>query len=192
VARCAPLVTAACLAAAGCAGAAPAAASPVWTQVASGTTGDISAIDYRGDGIVFTTTGGQIFRRVNGAFQQVLNDPGVVFNDIEMRGQSGVAVGNAGVIYSTADGGASWARATVLKSNLDDCLSEAPLADVVKVAFASDSVAYIFAGHNQILRSSATPLAPVGADGTWDNYNVPRPGACRIATRAPITPRAPS
>ena len=154
----------------------PAAAAPAWTQVTSGTTDDISAIEYQADDrLFFTTKNGKIFRREGSTFVQRLNAPGVVFNDIELRGQIGIAVGNAGVVYRSTDGGAQWAPITMPVSNYAPfCDSPLPFGDAHKVAFANDTVVYVFGGRGQIMRSG-------NGGASFVNHNqVSAAGPCKI------------
>lgn len=145
----------------------PAAAAPVWNPVESGTTDDISAIEYQADDrFLFTTTNGKIYRREGATFVQRLNAPGVVFNDIELRGSVALAVGNAGVVYRSADTGANWAKVTMPMSNGVGCSSNLALGDARKVAFASDAIVYVFGGRDQLMRSSNAGASFVNANRT--------------------------
>jgi photosystem II stability/assembly factor-like uncharacterized protein len=103
------LATATVLALAATAGTANAAS---WTEIPSGTTEEITAVEYRGgDQFWFTTANGKIFRRVGGTFQQEYSQLGVVFRDIEFdpSGTVGLAVGTGGAVARTTNGGADWA-----------------------------------------------------------------------------------
>src|SRR5688572_5515832 len=82
-----------------------------WTEIPSGTTEEITAVEYRGgDQFWFTTANGKIFRRVGGTFQQEYSQLGVVFRDIEFdaAGTVGLAVGTNGAVARTTNGGADW------------------------------------------------------------------------------------
>lgn len=177
-------------------GSAPAGARiPAWTEVASGTTDTITAIEYQADDRLWFATGnGKIFQRVGGAFVQRLDAPGVVFTDLEFQpgaGTVGLAVGTNGSVYRSADAGATWANvnpgATPIPSSKPDCSASAPLGDVGKVAFARSDVAYLFGGPGQIARSSG---ANVGAAGSWTDANrdtAPNPDVCRLQSDSPVT-----
>ncbi len=159
----------------------PAGAAPVWTQVPSGTTDDISAVEYQADDrLWFTTTNGKVFRKEGAGFVQRLNAPGVVLNDIELRGSNGVAVGNGGALFRSGDAGANWTQVTLPVSNAPSCATDAPFGDLQKVAFASDLVVYAFGAQDQIARS---------ADGgaTWANANRASRDTCRIDAGGPVT-----
>ena len=175
-----------------CAGTAQAAA-PTWNEVASGTADTISAIEYQADDrFWFTTSNGKIFRRTGTTFTQVLNQGGVVFNDIEFQrgGQVGLAVGNGGAVWRSGDGGATWENANPgsarIKVSNPECTNNVDLvSDVNKVAFARNGIAYLFAGPRQIARSQPGDPVNVGRPGTWSEAN--RSGStCRIDD-APIT-----
>ena len=151
-----------------------------WTEVTTGTSQDISAIEYQADDrFWFTTTNGGIFRFAGGSFSQRLNAPGIVLNDVEVRNNVGLAVGNGGAVYRSVDSGLTWTPVAMPISNTSGCNADLALGDVRKVAFATDSIVYLFGAHNQIMRSS-------NAGASWVNYN--RSGAaCRINASDAIT-----
>ncbi len=81
------------------------ASAGIWSPVASGTTQDIAAVDYRASGdILYATSGGQILR--NGVVQA--NFPGVQFTDIALNpaGDRGLATAANGKLYRYD--GVSW------------------------------------------------------------------------------------
>ncbi|MEJ7788075.1 MAG: PKD domain-containing protein [Solirubrobacteraceae bacterium] len=157
------------------AAATPAEAAPVWSQTPSGTTEDITAIEYQADDrLWFTTANGKIFRREGTTFVQRLSAPGVVFNDIEMRGSVGLAVGNGGTVYRSADAGMTWARITMPPSNDTFCFQALAFGDARKVAFATDAIVYVFGARAQVMRSA-------NGGASWVNYNPdPRSQTCKI------------
>jgi photosystem II stability/assembly factor-like uncharacterized protein len=167
-------VTAACAAAA-----VPATAGAVtWTEVASGTTSEITAIAYQGaDRFLLTTSAGSILRRgPDGTFTTVRAPSGIRLNDIEfLRGTgTGFAVGNGGQVLRSLDGGTTWndvsAGIPVSKTGttFPDCTDSAPLSDVNSVRFAGPSAVWIFATGSQLAKSTAADL---GATGTWVDAN---------------------
>ena len=165
------------------------AAAPAWTEIASGTTDGISAIEYQADDrFWFTTTNGKIFRRTGTTFTQVLDQGGVVFNDIEFQrgGQVGLAVGNNGAVWRSGDGGATWVDANPSSNRIPAsnpaCNADAQLGDVQKVAFARDNIAYLFGDEKQISRSEGT-AANVGEPGRWTDANRTGSG-CRVDDEA--------
>jgi hypothetical protein len=161
----------------------------IWTPVASGTTDDITAIEYQADDRFWLATGnGKILKLVGGTFQTKFSSPGVVFNDIEFQpapGLVGLAVGNSGAVYRSANGGDTWTAVTGIPVANVGCSAAAPLGDVQKVAFASDSRAYLFGARHQVARSAGT-AATVGGTGTWADVNG-TPGGCRLDSSDDIT-----
>src|SRR3954463_6324113 len=83
-----------------CALSAPAAHAITWTEIPSGTTSEITAVEYQGaTRFWFTTVNGSIFKRQgDGTFTQVRGPSGVRLNDIEFQdgGPVGLAVGDNG------------------------------------------------------------------------------------------------
>jgi len=92
--------------------AAPAGAATTWTPIASGTTQDITAIDYQSDSAAwFATSNGQIFyANGSGGFTLGGSFPGNSFDDIAFQpgGNIGYAVTVGGHAYRSIDGGHSW------------------------------------------------------------------------------------
>ena len=150
-----------------------------WTEIPSGTTEEITAVEYRGgDQFWFTTANGKIFRRAGGTFQQAYTAPGVVFRDIEFdaAGTIGLAVGTAGRLVRTTNGGATW-DAIALPPGRNpltevDCSSTAPADDLDSVRFDGIGRAWISGKGAQIWRSTGT-----GAGGTWQDANT---ADCRV------------
>lgn len=142
----------------------PAQAAPTWTTLASGTTEEITGVEYRADRIVFATAGGKIFSGPpSGPFAQVLSQPGVVFNDIALNpsGTLGLAVGNNGrlarfngAVWSMVDGTALAASTYDFNGatpGQGDCHFSAggpygaatPTSNLRAVAWATDAEAYV-------------------------------------------------
>jgi hypothetical protein len=159
--------------------AAPAQAAS-WTPVATGTTEDITAIEYQGaDRFWFTTGSGKIFKRVGDAFVQVENAPAVVFRDIEFQdgGNVGLAVGTNGGVYRSTNAGSTWDPVAILlnshPTNPNDCNEPAvqPLGDADSVNFNGDGTrAWVTATGSQIAVSAGTNLT-VGSAGMWTDAN---------------------
>jgi len=159
--------------------AAPASAA-IWTEVPTGTTQNITAIEYQSaTRLWFTTAGGAIFKRqADGSFSQVRAPSGIPLNDIEFQtaGQIGYAVGSGGQVLRSSDGGATWNPsggiiASKLGTSFPDCTGSAALGDVNAVRFAGDSRVWVFAAGSQIATSQAVNPALVGAPGTWTDGN---------------------
>src|SRR6478735_6511514 len=134
-----------------CLAAAPASAASIWTEVPSGTTQNITAIEYQSASrFWFTTAAGAIFKRqTDGSFAQVKTPSGVPLNDIEFSsGQIGFAVGNGGQVLRSTDGGNTWNPippkfASATDSTFMDCKQTKPLGDVNSVRFAGDNRVWI-------------------------------------------------
>lgn len=152
-----------------------------WTEVPSGTTEEITAIEYQSaTRFWFTTSSGSIFRRLpDGSFTRAKDPTGVTLNDIEFQagGNVGLAVGNGGQVFRSDDAGTTWsanlgAGIPVSRKGtaFADCTAPEPLGDVYSVRFAGDGRAWIFAEGSQLARSSGT-AATVGQAGTWSDAN---------------------
>src|SRR6478609_239036 len=110
----------------------PASAS-IWTEIPSGTTQNITAIEYQSASrFWFTTAAGAIFKRQpNGTFAQVRAAGGVPLNDIEFQagGQIGLAVGNGGLVLRSTNSGDSWTPISgipVSSASANNCTASAP------------------------------------------------------------------
>src|SRR6185312_13422868 len=96
--------------------AAPAGAATIWTQVTSGTTQDITAIDYQSDAAAwFATSNGQLFYANGGGFTLGGSFPGNSFDDVAFQpgGSVGYAVTVGGHAYRSTDGGHSWSSVSL-------------------------------------------------------------------------------
>ncbi|MDA0179701.1 hypothetical protein OJ997_05305 [Solirubrobacter phytolaccae] len=160
--------------------AAPASAA-IWTEVPTGTTQNITAVEYQSaTRFWFTTAAGAIFKRqADGTFSQVKAPSGIPFNDIEFQtaGNIGFAVGNGGQVWRSTDAGATWNPsggivASKASSSFADCTGSDLLGDVNAIRFAGASRAWLFAQGSQIATSQ--PIGgptQVGGPGTWVDGN---------------------
>jgi hypothetical protein len=161
--------------------AAPASAG-IWTEIPSGTTSEITAIEYQSDTrFWFTTSNGEIWKRKPdlSGFQNVRPADFVQLNDIEFQsgGNIGLAVGDNGTVLRSTNGGDSWAAVTgITASNLGDgsgnkCTLAEGLTNVHFVRFAGNGRAWIGADDRQIATSQPLDPANVGATGYWKDAN---------------------
>jgi photosystem II stability/assembly factor-like uncharacterized protein len=182
-----------------------AAGAGIWAPATTGTPSAITAIEYQSDTrFWFTTADGAIFkRRADGTFTRELDPIGVAFNDIEFQpgdGLIGLAVGDGGKVYRSADAGENWAPVTGIPvSNVGDgsgnkCTDVVPLGDVHFVRFAGAGRVWIGAGARQLARSQPVSASNVGLAGTWFDANrktVPVVGDnCYIESAAPFADMA--
>jgi hypothetical protein len=137
---------------------APASAG-IWTPMTSGTTENITAVDYQAAGqITYTTAGGKIFK--NGA--QQLSAPGVSFNDVAFNPSNtvGLAAGSNGNLYRF--NGATWTVVSLANSTYSDpspCGGSGgpvphtgtPTGNLNAVAWASDTTAYVVASDQGVV-----------------------------------------
>jgi hypothetical protein len=137
----------------------------IWTEIPSGTTEEITAIEYRGgDQFWFTTGSGKIFKRVGGTFQQKYTGPGVVFRDIEFdaAGAIGLAVGTNGRLVRSTNGGDTWAAVPLPASghptDETNCGVNMPAGDLDSVRVDGLGRAWIVGSGSQIWRSPNTGL----------------------------------
>ena len=158
-----------------------ASATTIWKEIASGTTHDITGIEYQAaDRFWYVTATGEIFKRQpDGTFSLRLSTS-VPLNDIEFQtgGNIGFAVGNGGQVYRSTDAGDSWSNVNPGSSPIPvsrddstafaDCRGSDPLGDVNSVRFAGAARVWIFAEGSQLARSQAADL---GAAGTWEDAN---------------------
>jgi hypothetical protein len=165
----------------------PVASASIWTTVNSGTTDNISALAYTGPGrLVFVTSSGKAFRQTAGGFVQGSGiAPGAIFTDVAFApdGVNGVAVGNSGVIYHTANGGASWTQVNAgMFVTTGGCTGFGSLTLVPVTNYNLESVHYatpstVYAtGANGIVLKSTTSGAAFGeinhrADGTCKAFS---------------------
>ena len=160
---------------------APAAQSATWTEVPSGTTEDITAVEYRGaGGFWFATANGKIFKRSGDTFGLKTASAGTVFTDIEFNaaGTIGFAVGTNGKLMRSPDGGDTWVNVTLPPggdSTSDNSCAGADEAagDLDSVTFQSPTRAWITGGGTQIWRTVGTATeGDVGsATAGWEYAN---------------------
>ncbi|MET0685092.1 MAG: hypothetical protein ABW060_07240, partial [Solirubrobacteraceae bacterium] len=154
----------------------------IWTPVDSGTTEEISAIEYQsGSRFWFTTKNGSVYtRQPDGSFARKLGPTGLALNDIEFQagGNVGLAVGAAGQVYRSSDAGNTWSAnlgggVPVSKKGTTfvDCTQQQPLGDVYSVRFAGNARAWLFAEGSQLARSAPADPANVGSAATWADAN---------------------
>jgi hypothetical protein len=141
------------------------ASAGIWSEIPSGTTEEITAIEYRGgDQFWFTTGSGKIFKRVGGTFQQKYTGPGVVFRDIEFdaAGAIGLAVGTNGRLVRSTNGGDTWAAVPLPASghptDETNCGVNMPAGDLDSVRVDGLGRAWIVGSGSQIWRSPNTGL----------------------------------
>ncbi len=140
------------------------ASAATWTQLSTGTTATITSIDYSTGTVIFTTSNGEIFRQSGAGFTRVADEPGVVFNQVRMNGSLGLAVGNAGAVFRTTDGGEKWTQESAIMADDSGCASAVPLGSVYAIGWASSSEVFIAAANHQIDRST-------NGGETWSRVN---------------------
>ena len=123
------------------------ASAGIWTPVASNTTQDITAVDYRAaDQLFYATANGQIFK---GGVQQ-LSVPGVTFTGIELNpaGTAGLATANNGKLYRY--NGTTWSLVTLTNTTFNHLcpgsgafLPSTPAGNLTGVSWKDDSTAYV-------------------------------------------------
>jgi hypothetical protein len=174
------VLTAVC--AVGLEGSASPASAGIWTEVSSGTTSTITAIEYQSDTrFWFTNASGEIWKRnadLSG-FHLVRPASSIPLNDIEFQagGQIGLAVGDGGQVLRSTTGGESWTPVTgILVSNTGDgsgnqCTAAVPLGDVHFVRFAGNGRVWIGGDERQLAVSKPASAANVGGFGSWTDAN---------------------
>jgi hypothetical protein len=165
------------------------ASAGIWTEIPSGTTEEITAIEYRGgDQFWFATGSGKIFKRVGGTFQLKYPGAGTVFRDIEFNadGTIGLAVGTNGRLVRSINGGDNWAAVGLPVSRSatseTDC-ADAPVhppGDLDSVRIDGLGRAWIVGSGAQIWRSTGTGAA-LGTG--WADANNGTGDTCAIAGR---------
>jgi photosystem II stability/assembly factor-like uncharacterized protein len=160
----------------------PATASAgIWTPTASGTTGDIIAVDYQApDRLWYATASGKIFK--NGTEQ--LNAPGATFNDLAMNpsGTRGVAVANAGQLYRF--NGTAWSLIPLTNTSYTDaspCSGGGPLpktftptGNLTAVSWSNDTTAYVTSADRGVV------LKTTNDGATWSDASRRNDGNCFV------------
>ncbi|MEA2310546.1 MAG: Photosynthesis system assembly factor, partial [Solirubrobacteraceae bacterium] len=167
----------------------------VWTPVASGTTSEISNIEYQSaTRMWFTTKAGEIFtRQVDGTFLRTFGPSAIPLNDIEFLpgGAIGFAVGNNGQVLRSVNSGATWASVNTggspipvskKSTTFPDCTASEPLGNVNSVRIASPTRVYLFAAKDQMARSEPANAANLGAAGQWHDANRKSDNTCKLQT----------
>lgn len=149
-------------------------AASIWTPLASGTTEDITAVDYQSDAsFFFATSNGKIFQKTGPTFTQRSSTLGVVFNDIAMRGANGLAVGNNGKVLRTTNSGVTWTDVSAGLPTLgSDCATALPGANLQSVRWASDTTAWIF-GDGRTIDTYTVPAGTYAAKNGGTPCKVP-------------------
>ena len=151
-----------------------------WTEIPSNTTQDITAVEYQGaDRFWFATSGGRIYRRVGGVFQEEAFSLVTSFKDIEFQdgGQVGFAVGTNGTVMRSADGGDNWTTVAGIaggrQTDVNVCNGvDQGIGDVDSVRFAGNARVWLAAGGSQIYRTrDGATAANVGLAGNWQWIN---------------------
>jgi photosystem II stability/assembly factor-like uncharacterized protein len=171
--------------AAGALAAVPATASAgIWTPVASGTTGDITAVQQiDASTLVYGTAGGQILK--NGTVKG--NAGGSAINDIAFSpsGTLGLAAANNGKLLISTNGGESWAIKNLANTTFPQtnaCLTvppgrtAAPAGAFNAVSWASDAVGYA------IPTDLGEVLKTTDGGTTWTDVSRQADGTCRVDT----------
>ncbi len=184
------------IAAAALAMALPASAGAVsWSQIPSGTSSAITAVEYQGPTrFWFTTSSGDIFgRNGGGEFVQQREGTGLALNDIEFRpapSEVGLAVGNNGQVLRTVNGGTNWVPIAIgptllSKTTPNDCTATQAVGNVYSVRFASAEVVYIIGQGSQLGRSATA--GTTWADANWEDKGTAGRSAedlCKLPTSA--------
>lgn len=141
--------------------AAPASAG-IWTPVASGTSSDITAVDYVAPGsIVYGTAAGALMK--GGAVKNNTN-AGLSVNDIAFNpsGTVGLAAFNGGKLMRTTNGGETWTAvslATSTRTSATPCSGDptaagAPTGSLTAISWGDDTTAYVVGDdRGMVLRS---------------------------------------
>jgi len=161
-----------------------ASAASIWAPIASGTSNEITGIEYQSDSrFWFVTSAGEIFtRQADGTFARKFGPSAVRLTDIRFQpgGAIGIAVGNNGQVLRSTDSGATWTNVnpggTPIPVSQGDttfanCQSSDPLGNVFSVRFAGSGRVWITGQGAQLATSQPATVANVGAAGTWVDAN---------------------
>jgi hypothetical protein len=135
----------------------------IWTPIASGTTENITALDYQGgDRFWIATAGGSIRYREGGVFKPATGTglpTSIVFNDIAFQPGSnvGLAVGNGNNVWRSTDAGRTWSKLAPTTIINDFCGNvgggAVPVGDMFAIAWGANDVVYLGGDHGTVLRS---------------------------------------
>lgn len=161
--------------------AAPAAAG-IWSPIASGTTADITAVDYVAPGaIVYGTAGGQLMK---GGVVKDSTNLGLAVNDIAFNpsGTVGLATLNGGKLMRTTNGGETWSPvslATATRTSASPCtgaatVAGAPTGNLTAVSWGDDGTAYVVGTDKGMV------LKTVNGGSTWTDASRQNDGTCRV------------
>ena len=180
-----------------------ASAASIWSPIASGTSSEITGIEYQSDArFWYVTANGEIFtRQAGGSFTRTFGPSSIRLTDIAFQkdgGQIGLAVGDAGQVLRTTNGGGSWASVNTLGTPIPasqndttfaTCTASDPLGNVNSVRFAGNGRVYIMGQGAQFSTSQPPAAADVGAISTWTDANRDTHGTvsaaddtCRLGT----------
>jgi len=173
----------------------PAQAASIWTPVASGTTQDITAVQYRSDAQAwFGTSNGAMFRS-NGAggFVPATSTPGpgntVTDVSFNAAGTVGYATTTTGKIYRSTDAGDHWTSLT-LPTVYNSCSSlpagVVPMPPLYRAAWASDdSLLYVVGG----AAGMSPVLLRITNPGTLPNPTLTNANQASAASGCKVGPR---
>lgn len=159
--------------------AAPAAAG-IWSPIASGTTADITAVDYVGPGsIVYGTAGGQLMK---GGVVKDNSNAGLTVNDIAFNpsGTVGLAALNGGKLMRTTNGGETWSPvALITRNSASPCtgaatVAGAPTGNLTAVSWGDDSTAYVVGADKGLVQKT------VDGGASWAEASRLNDGTCRV------------
>lgn len=174
-------IAAAALLASLAASAAPASAG-IWTPVASGTTSDITAVDYVAPGtIVYGTAGGALMK---GGVVKDNTNAGLTVNDIAFNpsGTVGLAALNGGKLMRTTNGGDSWTPVSLANStrtSANPCTGAAtvtgtPTGNLTAISWGDDVTAYVVGDDKGMV------LKTITAGTGWSDTSRQLGGTCRV------------
>lgn len=163
------------------AAAAPASAG-IWTPVASGTTSDITAVDYVAAGtIVYGTAGGALLK---GGVVKDNTNAGLSVNDIAFNpaGTVGLATLNGGKLLRTTNGGDSWtpvSLANTTRTSANPCTGAAtvvgtPTGNLTAVSWGDNATAYVVGDDKGMVLKSTDNGA------TFNDVSRQPNGTCRV------------
>jgi len=154
------------------------ASAGIWSARASGTTQDITAVDYRApDQLFYATANGQILK--NATVQ--LNVPGVTFTGIELNpsGTAGLATANTGKLYRFD--GTTWTLKSLANTSFNhECPGSGgpfprtftPTGNLTGVSWKDDLTAYISSADRGVV------LKTTNGGASWQDVSRQADGSC--------------